>query len=104
MDKKNKKLFELLLAAEKENAECRENPDLFFPEDWDYFGDNYLERGVGNTTAMSAKARNLAKEMCMRCPLRGQCLDYALEAKEPAGIWGGLTAFERRSLQQNTRR
>ena len=103
MDKKSKKLFELLLAAEKENAECRENPDIFFPEDWDHWRD-YLDRQKGGHTGMSAKARNLAKEMCMRCPLRSQCLDYALEAKEPAGIWGGLTAFERMSLQQNTRR
>jgi len=52
---KNKKLFELLLAAERENVECRENPDLFYPEDWDYFRDNYLEPSVGSPTAMSHK-------------------------------------------------
>lgn len=104
MDIKNKKLFELLLAAEKENVECRENPDLFFPEDWDYIGDRYTDRTVGSPTAMSHKARKLAKEMCLRCPLKSQCLDYALEAKEMGGIWGGLTYRERLSIKRETHR
>jgi len=90
LDIKNKKLFELLLAAEQEAVECRENPDLFFPEDWDYDG----------TTGMSAKARKLAKQMCLRCPLKSQCLDYALEAKEMGGIWGGLTYRERLNIKE----
>ena len=90
MDIKNKKLFELLLAAEQEAVECRENPDLFFPEDWDYDG----------TTGMSAKARKLAKQMCLRCPLKSQCLDYALEAKEMGGIWGGMTYRERLNIKE----
>ena len=104
MTPKNKKLFQLLLAAEKENVECRENPDLFYPEDWDYLGDNYLDREVGSPTAMSHKARKLAKEMCLRCPIKEQCLEYALEAREMSGIWGGLTYRERLELKQKTHR
>jgi hypothetical protein len=31
-----------------------------------------------------------ARQICARCPVRRQCLAYAVAADEPAGIWGGL--------------
>jgi len=37
-----------------------------------------------------------AKSICVICPVRGQCLDYAMVIREPYGIWGGLTETERR--------
>ena len=37
-----------------------------------------------------------AKSICVVCPVRSQCLDYAMVIKEPYGIWGGLTETERR--------
>ena len=88
----SKELLQLLELAEQVSAECKENPDVFFPEDWDIPG-----------MADSAKARNLAKKMCLRCPIKSECLRYALNAKEQHGIWGGLTAHERRDLRQKTR-
>jgi WhiB family redox-sensing transcriptional regulator len=30
------------------------------------------------------------------CPVREECLQAALEIREPYGIWGGLTEGERR--------
>ncbi|MGL5867251.1 MAG: WhiB family transcriptional regulator [Dermatophilaceae bacterium] len=30
-----------------------------------------------------------AKELCVRCPARQQCLDGALQRREPWGVWGG---------------
>ena len=30
-----------------------------------------------------------AKALCASCPLRGACLDGALERGEPWGVWGG---------------
>lgn len=36
-----------------------------------------------------------AKAVCDRCPVRQQCLDYALN-REDYGVWGGLTPRERR--------
>jgi len=36
-----------------------------------------------------------AKRVCAGCPVRGQCLRYALDAGERYGVWGGLTAAER---------
>ncbi|MET9013955.1 WhiB family transcriptional regulator [Streptomyces olivaceoviridis] len=37
-----------------------------------------------------------AKELCALCPVRRDCLNYALENDLKEGVWGGLTAAERR--------
>ena len=39
-----------------------------------------------------------AKAVCMVCPVKQECRDYALEIREPYGIWGGLTEAERRQM------
>jgi len=39
-----------------------------------------------------------AKAICAACAVRGACLDYALQIREPHGIWGGLNELERKSL------
>lgn len=30
-----------------------------------------------------------AKQLCQRCPIRSQCLEGALQRREPWGVWGG---------------
>jgi hypothetical protein len=35
------------------------------------------------------------KQMCEACPIRLQCLEWALATREPEGIWGGATAADR---------
>jgi WhiB family redox-sensing transcriptional regulator len=39
-----------------------------------------------------------AKAICQVCPVRQPCADYAIDIREPFGIWGGLTEIERREL------
>lgn len=39
-----------------------------------------------------------AKRDCQRCPVRPQCLTWALEAKQDFGVWGGLDEGERRAI------
>jgi len=39
-----------------------------------------------------------AKAICENCGVRMECLDYALGTREPFGIWGGMTEYERKSL------
>ncbi len=39
-----------------------------------------------------------AKVICRECPVRVECLDYALSIKEPHGIWGGLNEQERSQM------
>jgi WhiB family redox-sensing transcriptional regulator len=41
-----------------------------------------------------------AKKVCDRCPLVMKCLDYALDEEEEWGVWGGLSADERRKLRK----
>jgi WhiB family transcriptional regulator, redox-sensing transcriptional regulator len=36
-----------------------------------------------------------AKAICALCPVRAQCLDYALKNSIRHGIWGGLNKEER---------
>lgn len=41
-----------------------------------------------------------AKNICRRCPVREQCLDYALATNQEHGIWGGESERERRRLRR----
>jgi WhiB family redox-sensing transcriptional regulator len=66
------------------------NPDIFFPK--------------GNIGHVS-KARDAyekAKAICDICPVKKECLEYALAlpANWCEGIWGGTTERERRWLRR----
>ena len=45
-----------------------------------------------------------AKAICARCPVRMECLEYAIRIREPHGIWGGLNELERRILIRHRER
>jgi len=45
-----------------------------------------------------------AKGICFGCPVRLPCLARALEEREEFGIWGGMSANERRRELRNRRR
>lgn len=69
----------------REQALCRDEPsDIFFPT-----------TGQLATTALA---------FCQACQVTDQCLDYAMKANEPTGVWGGLTEIERRRRRQGVRR
>jgi hypothetical protein len=40
-----------------------------------------------------------AKAVCAECPVRQDCLDYAMANDEHYGIWGGLSEKERRRFR-----
>jgi WhiB family transcriptional regulator, redox-sensing transcriptional regulator len=40
-----------------------------------------------------------ARQVCSACPVRQQCLDYAITNRISYGIWGGLTERERSALR-----
>lgn len=42
---------------------------------------------------------NEAKRVCRNCPVKAECLDYALSHGMVYGVWGGLTEAERRGLR-----
>lgn len=67
--------------AWQEDALCAQtDPEAFFPE-------------KGGSTRD-------AKKICESCPVRAQCLEYALMNDERFGIWGGLSERERRKLRR----
>ena len=45
-----------------------------------------------------------AKDVCARCAVQGDCLEYALGTREREGIWGGCTERERRRIIRRRRR
>jgi WhiB family transcriptional regulator, redox-sensing transcriptional regulator len=58
------------LEVEEEKLPCRSNdPELFFAE--------------------TPTDVELAKALCLDCPVRAECLAGALERREPWGVWGG---------------
>jgi WhiB family transcriptional regulator, redox-sensing transcriptional regulator len=58
-------------------------PEQFFPV------------GAGGAAAWETAA---AKAICGTCSVVTQCRDYALETRQPFGVWGGLDEEERRAL------
>lgn len=46
--------------------------------------------------AVGALEHKQAKRICRACPVRQECLTYAMESPVDHGIWGGLTERERR--------
>jgi len=70
----------------RDHARCLdEDPDLFFP--------------IGSTGPAVVQA-NRAKEICRRCPVVSDCLDWALSNYQDAGVWGGTTEEERRLMRR----
>lgn len=68
-------------------AACRgPQASMFFPPPRAERKDEKLER------------EQRAKGICAGCSVRRECLEYALEIREPHGIWGGLNEAERREL------
>ena len=43
-----------------------------------------------------------AKAVCRSCPVRWECLAYALRHRVEHGLWGGLTERERRKVLNRT--
>lgn len=69
---------------------CRgEDTELFFhPEG---------ERGPRRANRETA-----AKTVCGRCPVLDMCRMHALAAREPYGIWGGMSESEREAVYART--
>jgi WhiB family redox-sensing transcriptional regulator len=78
--------FELVTSGEREwysDAACSSaSADLFFPE----------------TRSEVAAHLTEAVQICETCPVAVECLSTALREGHNFGVWGGLTATDRRRL------
>ena len=62
-------------------AACQSvDPDLFFPV---------------SASGKSLEQVTAAKAICSACPVRPECLAFALKTGQVHGVWGGLTEEER---------
>jgi WhiB family transcriptional regulator, redox-sensing transcriptional regulator len=52
----------------------------------------------GERNPSRARRTAKAKEVCHRCPVMDMCREFALETREPFGVWGGLAEAERRII------
>ena len=66
-----------------------DDPELFFP--------------VGNTGPAIMQIAE-AKKVCERCEVRAECLQWALDAGQDHGVWGGLSEDERRAMKRRNAR
>jgi WhiB family redox-sensing transcriptional regulator len=44
-----------------------------------------------------------AQRVCITCPVRAECLEYALEHRIEHGVWGGASERERRRILRRRR-
>jgi WhiB family redox-sensing transcriptional regulator len=69
----------------RNRAACRGvDPDVFYP--------------------VSDEEAEVAKAVCVQCPVREACLEYALANRERDGVWGGATERERRRMIRQRRK
>ena len=72
----------------RHEAACREvDPELFFP--------------IGNSGPALLQIEE-AKQVCRRCSVMEECLRWAIESGQDAGVWGGMGEDERRALKRRT--
>ena len=74
------------IEAEGGQVPCRQAPDLFFPEK------------IGTGSGFDGSHLKMAVKACQACPVMKKCGDYAVKHKEVSGIWGAMTASQRKSL------
>jgi WhiB family redox-sensing transcriptional regulator len=55
-------------------------------------------------TGIEAEKAEEARSICNRCPVKAECLTYAIERKQYWGVWGGTTEEERREDRRAARR
>ena len=72
----------------QELAACRSaEPELFFPV---------------SAAGQSLEQAGRAKAVCAHCPVRRECLQFALATRQAYGVWGGMSEEERRTVHLRT--
>jgi WhiB family transcriptional regulator, redox-sensing transcriptional regulator len=74
-----------------EDAACKNVPrDVFFPT-------------VGDI-AIRDTVPKAAGDICAVCPVKAECLDFALRNRSLDGVWGGTSEEDRRKIRRQRRR
>jgi len=76
----------LTLTEWRELSACRDSdPNLFFPT---------------GSTGPAVDQIDMAVAICAGCSVQEECLQYALETNQEAGVWGGYAEDDRRRLRK----
>jgi WhiB family redox-sensing transcriptional regulator len=79
-----------ILMSWRDRAACLGvDPEPFFP--------------IGNTGTALLQIEE-AKVVCRRCEVVEPCLSWAVESRQEEGVWGGLSADERRAVKRRNAR
>lgn len=70
------------------NARCKNDDSIY---------SNYLY-------VTDDRAAKVNRSFCNTCPVRLECLEYAIIMREQYGIWGGTTENQRKNLVRSLRR
>ena len=81
-------LADLVHDAGVDQIPCSSAPDMFFPDNTDQ---------VNSAQINVQHAVRMCKESC---PIINECATYAIKYEEEYGVWGGLTAAQRRRLRK----
>lgn len=86
-------------------ASYSDHTDWWHPYIFDDDGNEWIDDGTiweafGDTSSFYDKARPI----CELCPVREECLNYALDSKQRHGMWGGTTPIERLRIERRERR
>lgn len=69
----------------RDAAACRHaDPDLFFP---------------AGTTGDAVEDTAAAIALCRRCPVREECLEFAMVTNQRYGVWGATSEEDRRRMR-----
>lgn len=74
----------------RQSAACKDlDTNLFFP--------------VG-VTGPAIPHLSAAKAVCATCPVKHECLEFAVTTNQEFGVWGGASEDERRVIRRQWRR
>jgi WhiB family transcriptional regulator, redox-sensing transcriptional regulator len=72
----------------RDHAACRfADPELFFPI---------------SPSGPSLDQTEQARAICGTCPVRRECLQFALATRQAYGFWGGMSEQDRGAMHQRT--
>ena len=71
----------------RHHAACQDSdPELFFP--------------IG-TSGPALLQLEQAKDVCRQCPVVDECMRWAVDTGQDAGVWGGMSEEERRAFKRH---
>lgn len=86
------KFFSLMAATTGEEP-CAQPEFLDNPQE--FTGEITADKYTGNWASSNNVSKETAESLCEGCPLLEMCREYATEAQEPFGIWGGTRPKDR---------